>query len=86
MVGRQILEEGDYDLARGAVGNAQLYVDLFERRIGLNPVIAKACVEVLADADEDVVKRSMRRLQQRAKTTGLEVLPEAVLRDLLASA
>lgn len=74
--------EGDYDLARKAVSNAQLFVDVFERRLGLNPQIASVCVEVLGDADDDTVKKTVRRLQQRAKTTRLESLPKESLLEL----
>ena len=75
--------DADYDLARKAVGNAQLYVDVFERRIGLSSAIATACVIELADRDEGEVKNACRRLQQRAKTTKLEFLSPDQLRILV---
>ncbi len=75
---------GDYDLARKAAGNAQLFVDVFERRLGLNPQIARACVTVLHDSDADTVKATVRGIQQRAMTTRIEALSEKKLSSLVA--
>jgi len=75
--------DGDYDLAEKAV-KAQLYVDVFERRIGLSTPLAIACVRTLADEPDQVIKDTVRRLQERAKTTRLECLDNDALSKLLS--
>ena len=75
--------ENDYELARAVASNAQLFVDLFERRLGLNPSIARACVRVLRTEKDQVVKDTCRRVNQRVKTTQLETLSDDALDELV---
>jgi hypothetical protein len=75
--------DGDFDLIDAALGNSDLFVGIFERQLGLNPMIAKACVRQLAPESGAAVKATLRGLQQRAKTTRLEFLGEARLEELV---
>jgi hypothetical protein len=75
---------GDMELTDTALGNSDLFVGVFERRLGLNPAIARACVKALGNETGDVVKSTLKGLQQRARTTRLEVLDEDQLEELVS--
>lgn len=82
--GESLSEDGDYFLAREALSKAQLWVDVFERRLGLDERLAKACIRMLHGHPDSVVMDTCVFINQRVKTTQLETLDRDALEALIA--
>ncbi len=75
--------EGDYDAARAAISNQDLFQAVFERRLGLYPPAARACFAELSGLPEGAMRDAAARLQFILGTTVLEALDEAAIRAIL---
>ena len=77
----------DYELTRRAFENADLLVGVFERRLGLEPRLARACIEKLDEAGEAIHRAALRILNYSLSTVVVEALsdPEvdALVKDSL---
>lgn len=73
------------ELTSQVLQNADLHLNIFERRLGLHPATARAAVRTLANLGEDGHRRALRRLNQLATTTVLERMSEAEVAELLRS-
>jgi hypothetical protein len=85
------LREGeDYDLARQALSNQDMFQNIFERFFGIYPAAARACLDRFDGCNEAEIRKASRWLQQCASTTILEGLDEsevaAILDESLAAA
>lgn len=78
---------GDYELTRRAFENADLLVGVFERRLGLEPRLARACIEKLDEAGEAIHRAALRILNYSLSTVVVEALSdpevEALVKDSL---
>lgn len=75
----ETLSDGSDDgpeLARTALKNTDLHLNLFERMVGLHPPAARAAVRVLDERHEDEHRRALKRLNRLATTMDLELMSE----------
>lgn len=79
----QMNEHSDYSLARDAVRSQDRFQAIFERRFGLYPPAARACLKSFRNLSESEVRDAARWLQQCLSTTVLEHLSEAEIGALL---
>jgi uncharacterized protein DUF6339 len=79
----QMSEGDDYSLARDAVKSQDRFQAIFERRFGLYPPAARACLESFRNLSESEVRDAARWLQQCLSTTVLEHLSEAEIGALI---
>jgi hypothetical protein len=80
---------GDYDLARQALSNQDMFQNIFERFFGMYPPAAKACLDRFGGRSEAEIRTASKWLQQCASTTALETLDQgdvaAILDEALAA-
>ncbi|HEX6780867.1 MAG TPA: DUF6339 family protein [Solirubrobacterales bacterium] len=81
--GEQMSDGDDYSLARDAIDNQDRFQAIFERRYGLYPPAAKACLKSFRGLSEGEVRDAARWLQQCLSTTVLEHLSEVEISALL---
>jgi hypothetical protein len=67
-----------------ALANQDFFQAIFERKFGLYPPAARACLDVLRDASEDERREATKRLNHYLTTIVLENLTEGDIRELLA--
>jgi hypothetical protein len=79
----QLSENGNYSLARQAVSNQDQFQAIFERRFGLYPPAARACLASFENLGERETREAARWLQQCLSTTVLEHLSQADVAALL---
>lgn len=79
----QMRDGEDYSPAREVIKNQDRFQAIFERRYGLYPPAARACLESFQGLSEDEVRNAARWLQQCLSTTVLEHLSEAEIGVLL---
>ncbi len=79
----QMSDGGDYSPARDAVENQDRFQAIFERRFGLYPPAARACLESFRNLSEGETRSAARWFQQCLTTTVLEHLSEAEIAALL---
>lgn len=88
--GEQLHDGDNYDLARTALSNQDMFQAIFERFFGIYPAAAKACLARFPDRREEEHRKAARWLQQCLSTTVLEALSEdevgAILDEVLVSA
>jgi hypothetical protein len=81
---------GDYGLAQRALGNQDMFQNVFERFFGIYPAAARACLDRFEGRSEAEIRLAAKWLQQRASTTVLEGLEErevaAILDEAIGSA
>jgi hypothetical protein len=77
---------GDYELARRALSNQDMFQNIFERFFGMYPPAARACLTCFHERPAAQVRAAAKWLQQCATTTLLEALDEAAIRSILAEA
>ncbi len=75
--------DGDYDLARRAIANQDLFQAIFERRYGLYPPAARACMVEFEGKTEDQIRDAATWLQFSLGTTVLQALDEDAIRAIL---
>jgi hypothetical protein len=76
----------DYDLARRALSNQDMFQNIFERFFGISPVVARACVRRLDGESPGDIRRATRWLQHCASTAVLESLDEDGVTGILDEA
>jgi hypothetical protein len=81
--GEQMRDGDSYSLARDAIDNQDRFQAIFERRYGLYPPAARACLASFRGLSEGEVRDAARWLQQCLSTTVLEHLSEAEISALL---
>lgn len=69
-------EQDQYELVQLAFSRQDLFQAIFDRRFGLYPPAARACVRVLHHATEERWREATRRLNHVLTTTVLEALDE----------
>ena len=74
----------DYSFVAPMLMNQDLFVGVFERRLGLHPPAAQACALVLAGVEEDERREVLARLNFVLATSVLEELDEPTLSTWLA--
>ena len=77
---------GDYDLARSALSNQDMFQNIFERFFGIYPAAARACLERFDGRSEAEIRKAAKWLQQCATTTLLEGLEEHEVAAILDEA
>ena len=77
---------GDYELTRRAFKNADLLVGVFERRLGLEPRLARTCIEKLEGVGEPIHRVALRILNYSLSTVVVEVLSDSEVDALVADA
>jgi hypothetical protein len=80
---------GDYELARQALSNQDMFQNTFERFFGMYPPAARACLDRFKGRSEGEIRAAAKWLQQCASTTTLEALDQdavaAILDEALAA-
>ena len=78
----------DYELARKALSNQDMFQNIFERFFGIYPPAARACLDRFQGRKEVEIRTAAKWLQQCASTTVLESLDQpgiaAILDEALA--
>ncbi len=69
--------DDDYTLTEVAFGNPDLLVGVFERRLGLEPRLSRACIRHLSGAGEEVHRLALRIVNYSLSTVVIEVLEDA---------
>lgn len=64
------------DLVNRVFTRQDLFTGVFERRMGLHPTVARACVRTLADCGEAQHRRALLRLNEVLVTTAVELLEQ----------
>jgi len=77
---------GDYDLARSALSNQDMFQNIFERSYGIYPPAARACLGRFQGRKESEIRAAAKWLQQAASTTVLEALDEPEIAAVLDEA
>lgn len=77
--------DGNLDLLKKALSKEDIIVSVFERRLGLYPPVAKACVTTFTDSPHSgaEVKRKTKLLQQKLKMRAIEAMDEDEVAELL---
>lgn len=75
-LGEALVRDNDYGLARSAVEKQDLFQAVFERRMGLCPPLARACIIRLRDVPESRHRAVTQMVNHFATTTVLEVLDD----------
>ena len=75
--------DGDYDRARRAIANQDLFQAIFERGYGLYKPAARACLAELEGEGEKPVRDAVKWLQFCLGTATLQALDEAAIRVIL---
>ena len=76
----------DYDLARQALSNQDMFQAIFERFFGIYPAAAHACLDRFEPHGEAERRRAARWLQQCLSTTVLEALTEHEIEQIVDEA
>jgi len=74
---------GDYELTRRAFTSQDLVVGVFERRLGLEPRLARACIENLVGETELVRRTTLVILNYSLSTVVVEVLSDPEVDELI---
>jgi hypothetical protein len=77
---------GDYELARQALSNQDMFQNTFERSFGLYPPVARACLDRFKGRSEAEIRAAAKWLQQCASTTTLEALDQEAVAAILDEA
>lgn len=81
-----VTDDDEYALAQQVLQRQDLFQAIFERRLGLYPPAARACVRELFHASEDRWRRAIARLNHVITTISLETLTEDDITSLLRAA
>ncbi len=76
----------DYDLTRRAFANSDLLGGVFERRLGLEPRLARSCIANLDKAGESVHRKALRIINYTLSTVVVEVLSDAEVDTMVVEA
>lgn len=85
-VGEALREGDDYSLAKAALEKQDLFQAVFERRMGLCPPLARACVARLQSVPESRFRAVTQMVNHFATTTVLEVLDDDTATTLVREA
>lgn len=85
-VGEALHDGDDYSLARAALEKQDLFQAVFERRMGLCPPLARACVVRLQSVPESRHRAVTQMVNHFATTTVLEVLDDDTATALVLEA
>jgi hypothetical protein len=78
--------DDDYDLTRRAFANPDLLVGIFERRLGLEPRLARSCIANLDKAGESVHRMALRIVNYSLSTVVVEALSDAEVDTMVVEA
>jgi len=70
------VEDGDYALTEQVFGNSDLLVGVFERRLGLEPRLSRACVRHLDGVGEDLHRLVLKIINYSLSTIVVEALDD----------
>lgn len=76
--------DGDYDLARQALSNQDMFVAIFEREFGTYSPAVRACLSSFEGRNSSDIRDASKWLQQCLSTTVLEQLDEDAISAILA--
>jgi hypothetical protein len=69
--------DDDYTLTKEAFGNTDLLVGVFERRLGLEPRLSRACIRHLSGAGQAVHRLTLKIVNYSLSTVVIEALEDA---------
>ena len=78
--------DGDYELARHALSNQDMFQNIFERFFGIYRPAARACLDRFTGRSEAEIRGAAKWLQQCASTTVLEALDQSAIAAILDEA
>lgn len=85
-LGEALGTDGDYSIARSALEKQDLFQGVFERRMGLCPPLARACVTRLLAVPEARQRAVTQMVNHFATTTVLEILDDGAADALVEDA
>ena len=72
----------DLSLAVSVLSKQQRLVDIFERRLGVSPRLARLSAEIFADFNDQQVKNGAVRLQALSQSLYLEIIPDSEIKAM----
>ena len=76
--------DADYELARSAVSDQDLFQSVMDRRYSAYPAAARACFQTLEGRSEEESREALKWLQQVLSTTALECLSSDEVAGILS--